>query len=363
MWTHGKGGTQMAKTYYDEDRRRVNLGTLTNHSFISQRLEKTYYVQADVPVVRTLDFCAMPVGSSAAVMDKAKITAIALDFDDTSPTYSLDAKNGGCANFFLRQHDDTGVADYKDLNIRYKILPANAIGVSDVGINIYPGGDTNKSIASLEGQKVNDKYKLGDGHVVWNDVREKDGNFREAGFYVVQLEVTIEGRTIKTPIGDAEIAPGYQCKDRCLVIHDLVYKHRPVVYMGAGETVAKKGPVYPFDNTIRDNYRIQSRASTVLWRFSLVDYSVPKDDSQYRPFPSDSFEERIDYYSKYPVLDASIHQDSHNAEHHYIDIDNSKRNCNEADPALFHRGHVVRVGSSTYCFIQYWMYETYSNCK
>ena len=281
------------------------------------------------------------------------------DDEDTSTISDNDSDN-----YFLRQHDaSTGVADYENLDVYYSILPAG-VPITDVKIHIYKE-NTNERIQFddgkdyLEGEKDGNSFKTGNNlHVTWPDVRDASGNFRNVGFYRLELEVAVAGlpQPKKTPINDGNPSlPGWQCPQRGLAIHDIVYKHRPVVFMGANETVAPNGPVYPFSSGIIGNYRLRE-SQTLLdgpaWDLPLPNYS------NFGDFPNrpDNFDD-IDV--KYPVLQASINNDPANVANHYIDVLDSNRGSAAGIPFLCHRGHPT--AHTNYVFVQYWMYETSSH--
>ena len=163
--------------------------------------------------------------------DKVKIIPQKVEFIDDEPDYALDSNNDS-DNFFLRQDDD-----YLDLDIHYRILPAGA-PVDDVKINIYQELGTTP-IETIPGEMVGSDFKTGDNlHVQWTDARN-GGNFRDAGFYRVQLEVFAGGQAnpvCSTSIDDADPStPGWQCPQDGLGIHDLTFKHHPIFKFASGE--------------------------------------------------------------------------------------------------------------------------------
>jgi hypothetical protein len=298
------------------------------------------------------------------ISNPVKIFVYKIEFIDEIPDYSLDS-NKDSDNFFLRQHDETtGTADYNDLDIYYYILP-EGLPINDVKITIREEDEEaeNKFVKQMDGEKKTDgNYKTGNElNVKWSDVRDATGKFRANRFYTVQLEVDVNGvdETFKTPLGDADsTAKGYQCKEKCLVIHDLVFKHRPVVSMGYGETVAPDGPVYPFSAAIIGNYKLWKHGTLV----NTVAWSAPPTNYSSGGFPTaPALPGRQAFTYQYPVLKASIDNDTAGASKHYIDIDNNNRSCAGGEATLMHRGHVEKGQShGDYCFIQFWMYETAS---
>jgi hypothetical protein len=315
-------------------------------------------------------------GEGTEVISNAvKVIVYDVGFIDNIPDYSL-TSNKDSDNFFLRQHDAGGTADYKNLDIYYYILP-DVLTVSNVKITIRKEDKIATNLLEITGEKKADgNYKTGNElHVKWSDVRDAAGNFRNNRFYTVQLEVDIKGveETFKTPLGDADATmPGYQCKEKCLVIHDLVFKHRPVVNMGANEVVAPNGPVYPFSDKIIANYRLLKKypeidIATGEERPEFYDIDVawsapPPNYSDFGTFPNaPPMPQRLAFMYSYPVLEASIEQGGEDAYNHFIQIKDQNRNCADGNATLFHRGHVSEGhGGGNYCFIQFWMYETAS---
>jgi hypothetical protein len=76
-------------------------------------------------------------------------------------------------------------------------------------------------------------------HVTWQNAADPGdpSRPREVGFYRVQMQVSYPGQVgeIGTPIDDADSgqgsALGWQCPQRGLAIHDLVWKHRPILHV------------------------------------------------------------------------------------------------------------------------------------
>lgn len=343
--------------------RRLKTLTATNKSF-----NGAFYVEGVAPIIGNVDLHAVPTSGTGG-KDSAKFTCVEIGFVDSIPDYSLDT-NTDSDNFFLRQHSPAGVADYLNLDIYYSIKP-DAVKVEDVKIKIYEEDMGAPVGTPITGKKGTDgKFLTGAGmDVKWADVRDGTGMFRDVKFYTVQLEVKLEGCTdpLKTPTGDADTSaawPGVQCKESCLMIHDLVFKHQPVVHMGDGETVAPDGPVYPFSSAIVGNYILQERAPGYIYGWNYFDaWPTPPNNFSTGGFlVAPAMPRRGDYAYRYHVLSESITNDSAGAPNHLIDIDNTNRGCAGADPTLLHRGHVSRGHSGgNYCFIQYWMYETSSH--
>jgi hypothetical protein len=321
------------------------------------------------------------------ISNPVKIFVYDIGFIDKVPSHPFDDLKDS-DNFFLRQHDDEGYADYKELYIYYYILP-EGLPISDVKITIREEDEEaeNKFVKQIDGEKkTEDNYKTGNElNVKWADVRDAAGNFRENRFYTVQLEVDVNVdvngvvKTFKTPLGDADTTtPGYQCQEKCLVIHDLVFKHRPVVHMGSGETVAPKGPVYPFSENIVGIYKLEKYCyyeiiESTGEEIEAVPYGIPAWEEPPTNYSNGGFPaaelmpKRQEFSYRYPVLKDSINNDDPDeVKEHYIDVNNNNHGCANGDVTLFHRGHIRHIPKSNdsdggdYCFIQFWMYETAS---
>ena len=305
-------------------------------------------------------------------------TLVTAEFIDDEPGYSLDSDTDS-DNYFLRQQDQaTGQADYKNLDIVYRIKPAG-VSVSDVKINVYQEDTSTKvmfgSEDHLDGAKdASGDFKTGDNlKVKWEDVRDASGNFRDAGFYRLELEVYVDGATTpicKTPINDAEASvPGWQCPQQGLAVHDLIWKHRPSVYVGSNEIVAPNGPCYPFDDdvigsgsTTAPNYRLRKDGGEA--------WAVAPNYSEWGDFP-DPAPNFMDESYKYPVLSAS---DSHSATSEHaigmfgqgestaLGITNDEPIIQGAQlPAcLGYHGIPHPDDTNNHVFIHWWMYETAS---
>ncbi len=165
------------------------------------------------------------------LVDEATVYVVSAAFVDDFPDYSLDS-NTDSDNFFLREKDGSGNPDSEDLDIYYRILPAD-VPVADVKIRVYKGVASTPWLV-LDGEKNAGGYRAGDGlHITWTP--ETDGLAEDhPGFYRLQLAVSVEGHgapVLETSIADADDAtPGWQCPQDCLAVHDLVWKHRPIIH-------------------------------------------------------------------------------------------------------------------------------------
>jgi len=281
-------------------------------------------------------------------------------------------------NFFLRRSSDYSSSDaadcdYKNIDVYYRILPEELPVESEtdsVKISIYEENTSNPITFSggdsyLPGESAGGKFKTGNKqHVQWPDVRD-GSDFRDLGFYRPQLEVDLKclDDPIKTPIEDADNdMPGWQCPQKGLGIHDLVYKHRPEVYMGDGEVVAEDGPIYPFDDTIRTEYRLRDNNDNPAW-------SGASNYDEYGDFPDPSASGDFTAFSyTYPVLDDS---NSHSGtSKHRIQMQGSTDGVGEQPllqtgdytPYLCHYGIPPNYADNgdNHVFVQFWHYETSS---
>lgn len=268
-----------------------------------------------------------------------KASNIPIAFIDDYPDYTKD-DNEDTDNYFLRQDDD-----YKEIKIYYQI--DDNLPVEDVKINIYAEMES-EPIQSLKGEKNDDNsFKTGDNlHVIWDKVKDGD-SFREYGFYRLELEVKFEGEEnpIKTSIEDADPdMPGWQCPQDGVGIHDLVFKHRPVVYAGSNEIVTPNGPVHPFSYLNVYNYRLLEyhehiKGGTIT---EALNYGE-----------KGSFPNILDLDDTYPVLE--VLPSSSNAR---LFLEDDRRYIPQlTQECLFHRGHPY----VDYIFIHFWMFHPRSH--
>ncbi|NLC81299.1 MAG: hypothetical protein GX748_08955, partial [Lentisphaerae bacterium] len=182
-----------------------------------------------------LEYDENPQGQSNPLFkceDRVRLTVIKAEFIDDIPDYSQDV-NTDSDNFFLRETNASSILDSVNLDIYYRILPVSA-PVANVKIKIYKGESSTPELV-LDGEKnAGGNYKTGDGlHIKWTP--EIDGLAEDhPGFYRLQLAVSVEGQdtpVLETAIADADDAtPGWQCPQDCLAVHDLVWKHRPIIH-------------------------------------------------------------------------------------------------------------------------------------
>ncbi len=178
--------------------------------------------------VRDVELKVRMSDGAGAAEDTVKVTVVEARWDDAIPDYSGD-DNQDSDNFFLRQGDDA------ELDLYWYIKPDD-LELDSVAIKIYEedGGSPAATLGSADGVPQTAGF---DRHVVW-DARD-GGEYRNCGYYRIELEVDAGPITIKTPVYDADTGyPGWQCPQQGLGIHDLIWKHRPVVHVHADENGA-----------------------------------------------------------------------------------------------------------------------------
>jgi len=163
--------------------------------------------------------------------DEGHLSAISIGFVDDIPDYAKDS-NSDSDNYYLRENND-----HQNLDVYYRILPVE-FEPKDVLISIYEGTNS-EPYTTLSGEQ-NDSgvYKTGYNlYTNWTPTI----NLQEShsGFYRLQLSVYNEsstGAVCSTSIDDADASsPGWQCPNNCLCVHDLQWKHRPIVYVSTND--------------------------------------------------------------------------------------------------------------------------------
>jgi hypothetical protein len=215
-------------------------------SYIANELN----IQTGISVAELMDghyFCMMNLDTagpyqltyskgSTTPFSKEWLAVVKVEFIDEIPDYSLDS-NTDSDNFFLREETAAGAPDFSDLKIYYKILPSG-VTVDDVKIKIY-NGDTATLAATINGETdASGAYKTGNGLLIkWTPAIPTTGS--DQGFYRCQLQVFVGGSSTpicKTSMDDADTATaGWQCPQDGLGIHDLTWKHRPVIHLHTNE--------------------------------------------------------------------------------------------------------------------------------
>jgi hypothetical protein len=250
-----------------------------------------------------------------------KIIALSVEFIDEVPDYSLDW-NTDSDNFFLRECDSSGKPDSEDLYIYYRIFPVD-VPVSDVKIRVYKGEASTPELV-LDGVKDADgNYRTGDNlHTNWTasvDLAED-----HPGFYRLQLSVSVEGQgapVLETSIADADGAtPGWQCPQDCLAVHDLHWKHRPVVHVHTGETGTPTSPA---------EFIANSALNTTATNSANHFYDLFRDGQA-----------TVGDWSDFtPAQQAILTSDAN-------------------DRTLYHSSN--RTDAPNFVFLQYWMFENFS---
>lgn len=294
--------------------------------------------------------------------DTVFLTSIEIKFHDAFPDYALEHNDGNGSesirdsdNYFLRQD-----GDFNGLNIFYSVLPADIEATADIAIYQENG----ELVAQRVGETVNGAMRS----LTWDAVDSSTGAFFDTGLFKIQIVFRalspepdgLSNELFATSIEDGDLGTdGWQCPLDGLAVHDLVWKHRPVVYMGELEIIAPLGPIYPFSDPVVENYRLFKESILLdgpVFEDSYSEFGA--DNSQLPHFPSVESHELLDPEYIYPVLADSVLGDPDDVSRHYIDVKNDARESADGVPMLCHRGHPV--AHPNYVFIHYWMYETAS---
>lgn len=237
-----------------------------------------------------------------------------------------------------------------NLDIYYRILPKNT-PVTNVKIKVYEG-TSDTPLTELQGEKNGVHFKAGNNlHIQWTPDSLFDQE-SDKGFYRLQIEVYVDGQTepiCRTSVDDADTStPGWQCPQDALAIHDLVWKHRPIVYLGTGEVVDP--PQDPFDPIVKPWMRHKNG----------VDKLDPDSDtSAITPPPT---------YNTFGSLTTanteSVLQRSDSTANPYFDIHDDHLQAMGAGGVLWHYAPLdpgPMLKHNNYAFIQFWMYEPSSH--
>ena len=281
-------------------------------------------------------------GANWNCMDEADAAVTQIGFIDREPNYSLKYDSGypESDNFFLRESDD-----HKDLDIYYQIFPEN-LPVTNVQIKIYEGTNSGPTTV-LEGQKDGGGlFKIGSNlYTNWTPsiICAED----HLGYYRLQLVVYIEGEVspiCQTPIHDADgiSSNGWQSPQDCLGIYDLVWRHRPVIYMGANEHVGP--PQNPFNNLMIPWMRHKNGP----------DRMTPDDDVSFLSPPS--FNDFGDMTNDFNYENMLLRSGS--TTNPYLDMEDAHLQAYVTNACVFHyspntEGVLIHTN---YAFIQFWMY-------
>jgi formylglycine-generating enzyme required for sulfatase activity len=188
-------------------------------------------------------------------------------FVDSIPDYSLDV-NTDSDNFFLREYDVNGDReDHENLDIYYEILPEGT-PLSNVEIVVYKGDSSTVETTLSGATNVNGTFKTGENlHITWTPsiLLAED----HPGFYRLQLNVYLEGRAepvVQTSIADADPStPGWQCPQDALAVHDLMWKHRPIIHVHPAD-IGRPSNTYRFLlNATTTNHLSQPGTFTKEW--------------------------------------------------------------------------------------------------
>ncbi len=310
--------------------------------------------------------------------DTINVTVYDISWIDDVPDYSVDDPEigyngtpGDSDNYFLRMNDD-----HRNLDVNYRILPAD-LPVTGVYIKIYDDDVAydfySNPIKLKTGEKVDntETCKTGDNlHIIWTPslepVNVDTSNAAISRFYRLQLEVFAEGiqrPVCRTPISDAEFyafhkiadIPGYQCPQKGLVVHDLIWKHRPEVYMGTVEVVGP--PQHPFNHLVVPGMRHKNGAEK----------TNPDSDTSRLPEPYDynDFGDMSTTTDFETLLgdSAMTYEIDNPATEPYFDLREDVLQTPGAPAYLLY--HCPRAENEQvrdkYLFMQYWMYEPASH--
>ena len=287
-------------------------------------------------------------GANWNCMDEADAAVTQIGFIDREPNYSLKYDSGypESDNFFLRENDD-----HKDLDIYYQIFPEN-LPVTNVQIKIYEGTNSVPTTV-LEGQKDGGGlFKIGSNlYTNWTPsiICAED----HPGYYRLQLIVYIEGEVspiCQTPIHDADgiSSNGWQSPQDCTAFYDLVWKHRPLVYLGTGEVVGP--PQHPFNDFMRPWMRHKNDAYRT---------EPDNDTSALAPPTYNDFGSMTN--SGFAVEEFLTRSDE--TTDPYIDMQNDNVQATNAERILFHYcpNNAGQLMHPNHAFIQFWMYEPSSH--
>jgi len=288
-------------------------------------------------------------------IDYETLTVHQCEFIDDIPDYAAVDTNDDSDNFFLREVKVTATAgdpDYKDLDIYYRILPAG-LPVDDVQIDIYKGNTASLVCTTNGSIDASGQYETGDKLLVnWTPTLFSADS--DPGFYRLQLRVYAVGGSeplLETPIRDADPAmTGWQCPQKGLAVHDLVWKHRPLVYLSAGEDVGP--PQHPFNTYMKPWMRHKNGVAKTdpTLEYSLI--SPPPDYNNFGSLASVDHELLL--------------QRSQATQQPYLDIHDSRLQARTAPGVLFVHSprdltSAVLLKHPNHVFIQCWMYQPSSH--
>ncbi len=258
-----------------------------------------------------------------------KVTIIKVEFIDEVPNYSLDSTND-CDNYFLRQE-----YDHEDLDIWYRILPAG-IPVTNVSIAVY-NGETSTVVTNLQGEMDAGDFKTGDNlHIQWTAPTNLAAS--DPGFYRLQLLIYVDGQTspvCTTSIQDDDLDILYwQCPQDCLAIHDVIWKHRPIITVHA-DGVGLDEPILPTNFMNNSSFEVKTNVNE---NFEIVATNVTWANLQ----TNSSIDHFLDLFNNAEV------EDDQTANGEPTIIYSSVTNC-------------APGGATNLVFLQYWMFQEFSS--
>ncbi len=265
------------------------------------------------------------------------VDAIPDSVSDTSGSAIFDSDN------YFKDID----ADGKEVKLFYKVRNQSDKVIRDLKIKAFGLKDDEHAIWILSGCSTIEGT---------SGVSFDYSNFPTNSTLRFQLEVTYSNVTEKilvtnrTDIADAESLIGWQCPQECLAVHNLVYKHRPVIFMGSGETIAINGPVHPLDEKIISEYRLRNELGGKV-TIKYGDYNDIKTDNV------------LSLLENYNAKNYYLQMKGYDEAEEVIDDDGEQPlPCHESPVTI--GCHLIENqdvrSTPNHIFIQYWMYYTAS---
>ncbi len=247
------------------------------------------------------------------------------DFCDSSTEVNQDSDN-----YYLRENND-----HLGLEIWYQ-LPTELISVGPVTrveFTVLEGG-----IEPVElDESLLGPVDLGQPlRVVWD---APPSPTTDAGFYVIRMDVYVNFQLEwSSPVGDADgdSSNGWQCPQGALVVWDPLWRHRPILHLGA----ASGGHECPIDP-------LAFLDVTELWVKSGEEDILVTED---------------------PSVDDLW---NHNTKEHFLNIPDGLRIgqnwkidigiIEDAQPAIMYTTSNHQGANNNFLFLQYWMFYEFSN--
>ena len=304
--------------FFDENEVKISKGSSTFFSggevFNGDEFTVENWVNADVYAT---DITLKGFRNNLLInQDKITLVSANIGFIDEEQDYSLDP-NSDSDTFFLRENND-----HDNLDIHYYILP-DTLQVNDVKINVYVGESSHRLISIPGKESTPGNFEKGDNlHVKW--LAPLSIAETHPGFYRLELQVELDGLStpLRTRIADTDIVePGWQSPKKASGVHDLAWKHRPIIYIHSDEF---SGPV---------------DVNIMMDHADLISSSTTPD----------------------PVVETSPLDfgmlSNHDDNDFYQDIENDFRDSSMGTKMVFSRGKI----QDQHVFLQYWHFEPSSS--